>query len=221
MNRKLTPFLAFIVISHHVMAAQDLAGHGKSSPRSLQSANIGQRVKARSRILNERRSLIRSLVVIAGSDDRESYEGTTRIQNWNTPKHLAILLLGELRAEKGIRILTQNLTYRVTPLVGGVETGALASQFPAARSLAQIGNPAVPAILRILRTTKTPLERQICAWILVEIDGRHVAKFRVANAIKQCSLSIPKANLEAATKYFDKEDLDFPPPEQSENTEDK
>jgi hypothetical protein len=46
---------------------------------------------------------------------------------------------------------------------------------------------------------------------------RDVARFRVEKAIDRCKLSRTKANLEAALEYFDKENLDFPPPEESRN----
>jgi hypothetical protein len=159
-------------------------------------------------------------VVIAGSEKQDEGDRATAIRNWNSPKHLATSLLGELRADEAIGVLTKNLTYRVIPLVGGYETRLLAAQFPAAWSLVKIGSPTVPAVLQLLEETHEPSQRHLCTWILVQIDGHDVARFRVEKAIENCRLSRTKANLEAALEYFDKEDLDFPPPEEPEKTGD-
>ena len=161
-------------------------------------------------------------MAIVGSDRQREYDRTTGIRNWNSPKHLAIVLLGQLRAEEAVRILGENLTYRVKPLVGGYETQGIAEQFPAARSLAQIGNPAVPAVMEKLRRTAESLQRHLYVWILTQVEGRDVARFRVKKAIKDCGpYTTWKANLEAAIEYFDNEDLDLAPPEEAESTEHK
>jgi hypothetical protein len=69
------------------------------------------------------------------------------------------------------------------------------------------------------------LERRVCIWTLINIEGRvhgrDVARFRVENAIKDCGpYTAWRANLRAALDYFDKKDLDFPPPEEPEKTRD-
>jgi hypothetical protein len=160
-------------------------------------------------------------MVLSETEGQET--GPLGTRPWLSSKHLAVAVLGELRAEEGIPVLIGNLTYRVKPVFGGLmETRSVGAQFPAALSLARIGGPAVSAILGRLRSTEDPLERHLCVWALMAMDGRDVARFRVEKAIKGCGPYTGwRANLEAALEYFDKADLDFAPPEESDEMESK
>ncbi|MDP2897371.1 MAG: hypothetical protein Q8Q12_12585 [bacterium] len=164
-------------------------------------------------------------VVRSASDEDSTAENQWR--RWQSPKYMAIVLLGELRAEEAVGLLARNITWRVQPRYGGTKTRSIPGQFPAADSLARIGGPAVEEVLRILHTSGNPLERHICVWTLIQIEGgaraegREVARFRVQKAIETCRLSDMKANLEEALKYFEKEDLGLAPPEESDKTEGK
>jgi hypothetical protein len=189
---------------------------------SLQSPDSAQRFAARSRIVQERRSLVQSLVKIArgGADDTPGKRA--QLLRLTSPKCLAIKLLGELRAEEAVPSLVQDLTYRVDTSIAGTFGGrGLGARYPAAGSLAKIGNPAVPKLLGFLGKSTERVQRHVCVWTLIAIDGRDVARFRVERAIERCGLSRTKANLEAGLEYFDKEDLDFAPPEEPEKPGDK
>jgi hypothetical protein len=188
----------------------------------LQSAQAERRFAAESRIVQERRSLVRSLVILARSDTRGTPSERDEPLELTSPKCLAIRLLGELRAQEAVRSLVQNLAYRVDPTVAGnVGRRGLGAWYPAAASLAEIGNPAVPEVLSFLGKSADPIERHLCVWILVRIDGRDLARFRVEKAIESSRLSEVKANLQAALEYFDKKHLDRAPGEETEETEDK
>lgn len=210
-----------------VFAACVAAGGGEEAPQPerdpielLQSADPAQRFAARSRIVQERRVLVQSLIKIARSGADETPSKRAELLRLTSPKCLAIKLLGEMRAEEAISSLVQNLTYRVDPRLGGssgrLEVGAW---YPAAASLAKIGNPAMPNLLEFLGKSTDPVERHLCVWILIRIDGRDVARFRVEKAIESSRLSQMKANLEAALEYFDKEHLDRAPGVGTEKTE--
>jgi len=194
---------------------------------SLRSPKISERANAYSELWRQRVELVRALMdVLRSASDKDS-TSDDRGRRWQSPKYLAIVLLGEVRAEEAVNLLARNLTWRVAPRYGGSKAFLLQGQFPAAQSLARIGGPAVEEVLRILHTTGNPLERHICVWTLIQIEGgaraegREVARFRVQKAIETCRLSDMKANLEEALKYFEKEDLGLAPPEESDKTEGK
>ena len=184
---------------------------------SLQSADPTQRVSARTRILKERRSLVRSLMIIAQTQTRVTPSEQAELLRLTSPKYLAIRLLGELRAEEAIRTLLRNLTYYVDMSIAGSLGGrGLGARYPAAGSLAKIGNPAVPKLLGFLSGSTDRLEPHLCVWTLIRIEGRDVARLRVEKATKDCRpYGNAKANLEAALEYFEKEDLEFAPREES------
>jgi hypothetical protein len=185
----------------------------------LQSTDAAERFAAKRRIIEERRSLVRSLVMIVQSNPQDSGTKRDEVLRLTSPKCLAIKLLGELRPEEAIRTLLRNLTYYVdTSIAGSLGGRGLGARYPAAASLAKIGNPAVPELLGFLSGSTDRLERHLCVWTLIRIDGRDVARFRVEKAIKDCRpYGNAKANLEAALEYFEKQDLNRPPPEESED----
>jgi len=223
MRRLLTASLVFLVASVTPKTPNETSRPEKTPLDCLRSTDIHDRARGKNQIRKERRSLVRALVQMVLSESGGQENGPMETRPWLSSKHVAITLLGELRAEESIWVLMGNLTYRVKPLFGGmVETVSVSGQFPAAKSLAKIGSPAVPAILNRLRRTEEPLERHLCVWILMAIDGRDVARFRVEKAIEECRSYLPlKAKLEAALEYFEKENLGLAPPEESENTEGK
>lgn len=194
---------------------------------SLQSPRTGDRVNAYSRLRRYRIGRVKALLEVVRSASDEDSTGENRWRRWQSPKYMAIVLLGELRAQEAAGLLARNITWRVHPRYGGTQTRSVSGQFPAADSLAKIGGPAVEEVLRILHTTANPLERHLCVWTLTQIeggaraDGREVARFRVQNAIERCRFPDMKANLQAALEYFDKPDLEFAPPEESDEMESK
>ncbi len=223
MPRCLTACLIVLAGSLAAGTAEDALQTEPDPTKLLQSADPAQRFAAKTRIVQERRSLVRSLVMIVRRDPHETRTKRAQLLRLTSPKCLAIELLGELRAEEAISTLVRDLTYYVDTSIAGTLGGrGLGARYPAAASLAKIGNPAVPRLLQFLGTRADPLGRHLCVWTLIRIEGRDVGRLRLQKAIKDCGPhSTGKANLEAALEYFDNEDLDFPPPEQSENTEDK
>ena len=200
----LTACLIVLAASLAAGTAEDALQPEPDPTKLLQSADPAQRFAAKSRIVQERRSLVRSLVKIVWSDAADAPSKRAEILRLSSPKCLAIRLLGELRAEEAISTLVRDLTYYVDTSIAGTLGGrGLGARYPAAGSLAKIGSPAVPRIVGVLRSTTNPLERHICVWTLIAIDGRDVARFRIKKAIERCRLSGMKANLEAALQHLD------------------
>ena len=194
---------------------------------SLRSANISDRAKAYSHLWRQRTDLVRALMHALRSASDSDSTSDDRGRRWQSPKYLAIALLGDVRAQEAVNALARDLKWRVAPRYGGSKPFLLYGQFPAAEGLAKIGGPALQEVLGILHRTQNPLERQLCVWTLIQIeggalaDGQDVARFRVEKAIERCRSSEMKANLEAALEYFDKPDLDFSPPDESDKTRGK
>ncbi len=221
MRRLLTLSVFFLVASLAATTRDETVGQEKPHVDCLRCPDIRDRTWGQNEIRKERRSLVQALVKIVFSESGGQKNRAPGTAAWLSSKHLAIALLGELRGEEGIWVLMENLTYRVKPLAGGmVETLSVAGHYPAAQSLAKIGSPAVPAVLARLRRTEDSLERHLCVWTLIAIDGRDVARFRIEKAIEECRSYPPlKARLEAALEWFDKKDLGLAPPEGSDDAE--
>jgi hypothetical protein len=121
---------------------------------------------------------------------------------WHEPKHLAILLLGDLRASAAVPTLLENLTY-MNPR--DLHHGMLdrIGQYPAVESLSKIGMPAVDPTLEKLSTVD-PKSRsaELCCWIVREILGVKLARARVQIAIEETRDATAKENLKAALPFF-------------------
>lgn len=211
----------FIVFAAYLAAgtAEETVQPKADPVMSLQSPKMSDRANAYSELRRQRIELVRALMHVVGSASDKYSTSEDLSQRCRSPKYLAILVLGELRAGEAARLLARNITWRVRPRYGGTNARLVPGQFPAAESLARIGGPAVSAVLGILHRTASPVKRHLCVWTLIAIDGRDVARFRVQNAIEQSRLSGVKALLEEALEYYEKEDIYRPPPEESEDAE--
>ncbi len=222
--RKVTFLVVVVALSYHATAGEDSGQGVKELIEALRSPTMEERAKAMSEIRRQRIDLIRALIDIVATASDEESTSKDEWRRWQSPKYVAISLLGELRAEEAVNVLAWNITWRVRLTYGGYETGSISRQFPAAYSLARIGSPAVPKILSKLRMTKDPLERHLCVWALVAMEqwmeGRAVARFRLLKAIEGDILSGMKPNLEAALPYLDKKDLELAPEQDAESAPD-
>ena len=170
---------------------------------ALKSPDSNVRLEARFRIRRERRTIIKGLMQIAGSQDAGEDEQAEE-RRYHSSKHLAIVLLGELRTEEAVRVLWKNLTYRVKVLFGGIgETHGIGSRYPAAGSLAKIGKPASEYVASRLVVTEDALRQEIAAWILKEVEGRDLAGQIIETWLK--ARPGEQANLKAVLEYLDEE----------------
>jgi hypothetical protein len=121
---------------------------------------------------------------------------------WHEPKHLAILLLGDLRASQAVQVLLENLEYLNPAEYGGsyIDRGG---QYPAVGALSKIGMPAVgPTIQKLSAVNPKSRGAELCRWILTEILGVKLGRARLQIAIEETHDQTAKANLKAALPYF-------------------
>lgn len=121
------------------------------------------------RVLGQRGATIRQLILVLGEDgvDR-SYRG---------PLHVSITLLGKLRAAQAVEPLSAMLTY----VPEGFEADeAIPSEhyYVAAVALGDIGQPAIPAMLDTIKTAQRQQERNLAAWVIMQVEGKDQALHR-------------------------------------------
>jgi len=114
----------------------------------------------------------------------------------------AMYLLGELRTVDGIPVLLEHIDYQYSPY------GVLAESFPAVRALANIGMPAVQAILAALPKEASALRRQLMCSVIYKVHGRYDAVRLVQRALAAADGAKQKANLKAALQWLSSSDLD-------------
>lgn len=104
-----------------------------------------------------------------------SYEGTL---------HLAIVLLGKLKAKEAVASLSTRLMF--------VPTGSPVSETNrvCAVALSQIGERAVPAVLKTLCKSGDSEERDVAAWVVYNVDDQ--GKGMARKAIDRLNLLIDK-----------------------------
>ena len=166
------------------------------------------------RIRVERAETIRGLVVLARQDVKpliiEKAGNVEYVEYpWHDAKHLAILLLGDLRAQEGVAVLLDNLTYRNprSRLSGGEDDPGLAEGpgwYPAAASLIKIGMPSVgPVTEKLSGYAGNCLERRLCLVVLKGVLGSRLAKAYLEIAIEEAKDETAGANLKAALEQFE------------------
>ena len=157
-------------------------------------------------IMGERQQNINILVELAGCegqgrrykvDDKEFAE-----YPMHDTKHVAVLLLGDLRAAEGVSVLLRDIEYRVpkTPS-GGYELGLIEGPgwHPAVESLVKIGMPSVgPVIEKLDGYAENCLGRRLCLVVLKGILSPRLAKARLEIAIEEAKDERAKTNLKAA-----------------------
>ena len=128
---------------------------------------------------------------------------------WHDAKHLATLLLGDLRAQEAVPVLLDNLTYRNprSLITGGREGPGRAEGpgwYPAVASLIKIGMPPVgPVLEKLGGYNGNCLGRRLCLVVIKEILSPRLAKARLEIAIEEAKDETARANLKAALQQFD------------------
>jgi hypothetical protein len=175
------------------------------STNKLKSERLEVREKAAEAIRQERAELIRELIKLAGQKVEPLPSSDPRFTEypWHDSKHLAILLLGDLRAREAIEVLLENLSYKnPRSLVSGayLERGGW---YPSVEALSKIGMPAiVPTIGKLATYEQDGLGRQLCCWVINKVLGPRLGKLRIEIAIEETRDATAKKNLEAALGYF-------------------
>jgi hypothetical protein len=165
---------------------------------------VGQRSGAT--ILKERQEAIKKLTELAGMPGKGWRNKEVGLDYTEYPshdaKHLAMLLLGDLRASEGVPVLLENIEYRVPKFMAlGYELGPVEGPgwHPAVESLIKIGMPAVGPVIEKLGTyAQDCLGRRLCLVVLKEILGPRLAKIRIEIAVEEAKDDAARAKLKAA-----------------------
>lgn len=126
-------------------------------------------------ILRQRDGVIRQLLAILdnGKVDK-SYQGGY---------HRAITLLGKLRAKEAVKPLAGIMEY-IPDAFESEEVLPSEAYYVAAVALIDIGQPAIPLMLETIKTSKSSKQRDIAAWVIMEIEGKAQALNRIQTAIE-------------------------------------
>jgi len=172
--------------------------------KGFREQSLEEREAVAETIRQERAKIINGLIQVAATKGEAAPPDTHGFPQdgvWHDAKHLAILLLGDLRASEAVSVLMKNLCYRNPESTNmprlELKYGGFA--YPAARSLSKIGMPAVqPLLARLSVLRETETEHRICTWTLKEILGERLAKVRLEMAVEEAKDDAARANLKAA-----------------------
>ena len=136
----------------------------------IASQNGVIRTKAYLSIVAERRELIQGLEVIVNQSADTSYGGST---------HTAIMLLGHMRAGESAKVLRDNLMFQLSEHEPFGKKMIKQDFYPCADSLVKIGSPSIGQMTDLIRSSKKVEERNLAAWVIMEIEGAKQATYRL------------------------------------------
>ncbi len=120
---------------------------------------------------------------------------------WQIRVENAFQDLGSLRALEGVRVLFAKLmtpTHRRDLSAG--EVGYIGSESPAADALVNIGKAGSISALRRIPRADEPKEREVLAWIVMQVEGTDVALFML-NARAEAAKDEARARLLEAVEW--------------------
>lgn len=167
----------------------------------ITSAVLNKRWLAAESLKEDRKKTITTLLRMAETEVKSQNQQLMEFQD--SPKHLAIALLGELRAVEGVEVLIKNIA-----LLGGSLLATLnpTERLPAVQSLIQIGSPSVKGILTRLAMPTPVEERDIRFYALVihGVDGYDVGLYRLQSALRNKESSdVQKQNIVKLIEVFE------------------
>jgi len=177
--------------------------------KAFQQQSREGREEAAKSVLQERADLVKDLIQLASTkDDAPRSPGFPQEGLWHSSKHLAIQLLGDLRASEAVPALLENMCYRNPERADlpGMIYRYGGEAYPAAMALSKIGMPAVqPLIARLSVPGVAASERTTCLWTMKAILGEKLAKAQLQMSIEETKETSAKAKLESALEEFKKE----------------
>ena len=155
------------------------------SVERLRSGNKVARQTAAKDISECRREIVQRLMeVVAGQASDEAKVEATH-------------LLGEYRAKEAVGVLLDNFRIGWKIHVGSMISDA--ALFPVGDALAQIGEPAIPAIIAKLTITNDKDTQSTYLWMLRMIEpDKQILQLRIQQALDQEAEANRKANLQKA-----------------------
>jgi hypothetical protein len=192
-----------VLVGQGTGAAPDNATDGQTTLTLLRSAELTDHIKAREIIQTQRRETISALLAVTDRDD----EKTELAERWLAPKRFAFERLGELRPDDPatIRAISKHLKYEVQVLVitGLGDENNPSLKYPAVGALVRIGHPALKFAWYRVEMSTDPLERELCTWIIRQVQGYEVAKYLLEKRIARADFD-RKPRFEAALAILEK-----------------
>jgi hypothetical protein len=177
-----------------LIAATACAGDGPNTLlERLAHEGLPLSLDAAAAVVEGRQTDVGILVDLAGREAKGKHwkEGGTEFVEYppHDTKHLAMLLLGDLRASEGVPVLLRDIEYLVPKyMADGYELGVVEGPGwrPAVESLIKIGMPSVdPVVKKLSGYGDDCLGRRLCIVVLREILGPRLAKARLGIAIEE------------------------------------
>lgn len=148
--------------------------------KMLRSPAVEDRKRFAQVVIQERAdtiaALLAELTAWSGAEDATTLEV-------DSTAHLAILLLGELRASEAAPILIRYIKVRDAAFDSRVseDKRPLDAHFPALRALIQIGEPSIPYLLDAIAFARDPLTVQLAVIGVTRIAGPDTARFHLSS----------------------------------------
>lgn len=168
----------------------------EGKPAELLSGDIETRLAAAQEMRKHRRAAVGELISILTDDSADrSYHG---------PVHLAAVMLGALRAEEAVDPLSARLSYLPpSTMIISQEDLPIEAYYPCARALADIGQSAIPAMVRVVWEPPDELSTRLALWVIMEVEGRDQAAHRFETLAEKTSDPRYRDRCEAARKYIE------------------
>jgi len=181
-------------------------GYGEKMKTSIASALLSTepltRQAAFDQVVGERKTTVQELISILGRSNVDRlYQG---------PLHRAIVLLGELRAKEAVAPLSGLLSY-VPQDFETEEQIPTEAYYVATVALVEIGFPAIEAMLAKIRNADDKLERELAAWVIMEIEGKEQALNRI-EALTRRAAARTTGRFQGAARYIETYEPTFEPP---------
>jgi len=190
--------------STNVRASESKRSDEQADVSGLTAENLKQRENTAEAIRNERAKLIKQLIELAAQEvERIHPEDLKSSYPWHDQKHLAILLLGDLRAAEAVSILFENLEYKnpkSLDIDARMDEGAW---YPAVEALSKIGMPAIDSVIEKLGIYSEDSQvRRNCCWIIKKVLGVKLGRYKLQLATDETQNETVKKNLKAALPYL-------------------
>lgn len=196
-------YLMIVLAALFSATATQGADEAASAVADLLSKAPLTRQAAFDRILGERTRMIKDLVAILQKPDIDT--------SFNGPRHRAVVLLGQIRATEAVEPLAKCLMY-VPEGFMVYEAIPREAYHVCAVALRDIGEPSVPAMLKVIAGSSNQEERDIAAWVVMEVEGKSQARCRFEGLAKMAKDDTSRARYKSAGDYIQSYKPDFDPP---------
>ena len=165
-----------LLLSHFPAIAAD--SNGVNEPKSI--LIVRTREQDAKKIIEQRSNIICDLIAKVKSDPAPvQIEDDKFSEFFHSEKHMAITLLGALRASEAVDVLVENLLYRTGPRLADSSPISWEERHPAGLALIRIGNPAISPVVDKLCFTDSTNTVSLCTWILTQILSKELAKAQI------------------------------------------